>query len=516
MSATTQPRAPKDRRWDAPAYRHISSATPRGDTLVVLFEDGSWVEVDRAQIIRPEARGVRWGEATATPYEIVVPTAGDPIEIPWSTIRAVTDKEYSAHLAEASDEEARQIGLRIRELRERRGFGSKELAERAGITPQSLSRIEHGKHDIVFTTLRRILAAMDYSLADLVVAPREPASVSAVLKRLTEAGLERDLILRRLIPRRLRDRVVRRTSSGDADEGSLAEQLAAAVGGVFGWSAAAILRGEPLSLGPSLPEGVRFKMAVGMDEARAAAYTAYAHVLARIVGDAARVSDVRPVPDDPDALRAEVIGRHGAFTFEALLRYTWDLGIPVIPLRDPGAFHGACWLVNGRPVIVLKQVTDAQARWMFDLLHELKHVASHLSVERPAFVESEEISPHAPVGEERQASRFAGAAILFGRAEELTQRCVAEAGGATERLKRAVQRVAEAEHVPVDALANYIAFRLSRQGQNWWGTANNLQATHPAAWLIARDLLMEHVDMERLDPRARALLGRALLDSWED
>jgi transcriptional regulator with XRE-family HTH domain len=516
MSVTTQQRAPENRRWDVPAYRRISSATPRGDTLVVLFEDGSWVEVDRAQIIRPEARGVRWGEATATPYEIVVPTAGDPIEIPWSTIRAVTDREYSAYLAETSDEEAQQIGLRIRELRERRGLGSKELAERAGITPQSLSRIEHGKHDIVFTTLRRILAAMDYSLADLVVAPREPASVSAVMKRLIETGLDRDLILRRLLPRRLRDRVAGRTGSGGVDEGPLAEQLAAAVGGVFGWSAAAILRGESLSLGRALPEGVRFKMAIGADEARAAAYAAYAHVLARIVHTAAQVPDIQPMPDDPDVLRAEVIDRYGAFTFEALLRYTWDLGIPVIPLRDPGAFHGACWLVDERPVIVLKQVTDAQARWMFDLLHELKHVASHLNAEHPAFVEDEEISPHAPAGEERQASRFAGAAILFGRAEELTQRCVAEAGGATERLKWAVQRVAEAEHVPDDALANYIAFRMSRQGQNWWGTANNLQVTHPAAWVIARDLLLEHLDKERLDPRARALLGRALLDGGED
>ncbi len=515
MSATTERRAPENRRWDVPAYRRISSATPRGDTLVVLFEDGSWVEVDRARIIRPEARGVRWREATATPYEVVVPTAGDPIEIPWSTIRAVTDRDYSAYLAEVADEEARQIGMRIRELRERRGLGSKELAERAGITPQSVSRIEHGKHDIVFTTLRRILAAMDYSLADLVIASRESAPVAAVMRRLTDTGLDRDLILRRLIPRRLRERLAGRTGS-DADEGSLAEQLAAAVGGVFGWSAAAILRGEPLSLARALPNDVRFKMAIGTDEARAVAYTAYAHVLARIVADATRAPVARRVPDDPDALQAEVIDHHGAFTFEALLRYTWDLGIPVIPLRDPGAFHGACWLVNGRPVIVLKQVTDAQARWMFDLLHELKHVASHLDAAHPTFVEKEEISPHAAAGEERQASRFAGDAILSGRAEELTQLCVAEAGGATERLKRAVQRVAEAEHVPVDALANYIAFRLSRQGQNWWGTANNLQVTRPAAWTIARDLLLERLDMDRLDPRARALLKRSLSDEEED
>ncbi len=46
---------------------------------------------------------------------------------------------------------------------------SKELAERAGITPQSLSRIENGKHDVVFKTLQKILGAMGYALKDLAV-----------------------------------------------------------------------------------------------------------------------------------------------------------------------------------------------------------------------------------------------------------------------------------------------------------------------------------------------------------
>lgn len=36
------------------------------------------------------------------------------------------------------------------------------------ITPQSMYRIEHGKHDVVLTTLGKILAAMGYSYGDLV------------------------------------------------------------------------------------------------------------------------------------------------------------------------------------------------------------------------------------------------------------------------------------------------------------------------------------------------------------
>jgi len=79
----------------------------------------------------------------------------------------LTDAAYSAHLAKAAAEQARKIGRRLGQLRKARGLKSKELAERAGITPQSLSRIEHGKHDLAFSTLQKLLGAMGYELKDL-------------------------------------------------------------------------------------------------------------------------------------------------------------------------------------------------------------------------------------------------------------------------------------------------------------------------------------------------------------
>jgi DNA-binding XRE family transcriptional regulator len=99
-----------------------------------------------------------------------VPTLDGLVEISWSAIRALTDRDYAAHLAAAAQEQARLVGLRIKALREQRGLTSKELASRAGISPQSLSRIENGHHDVVYTTLQRILAAMGASLKDLVAA----------------------------------------------------------------------------------------------------------------------------------------------------------------------------------------------------------------------------------------------------------------------------------------------------------------------------------------------------------
>ena len=71
-------------------------------------------------------------------------------------------------MSEAAAEQARTIGSKIRELRQARGLTARELAARTGITPQSVYRIEHGKHDVVLTTLGKILAAMGYTYRDLV------------------------------------------------------------------------------------------------------------------------------------------------------------------------------------------------------------------------------------------------------------------------------------------------------------------------------------------------------------
>lgn len=164
-------------KWDTKAYRRMVSARYQDGKLRVLFEDGAWVDLKPEQVLPPDTNGIQWERLSTAPYEITVPSEHGDVAIPWSTVRAVTDKEYSAHLVDAAEEQARQIGRRIRELRESRGLTSKELAGRAGIAPQSLSRIELGRHDVVFTTLQRILAAMGCSLKDLVNSAQEPVPV---------------------------------------------------------------------------------------------------------------------------------------------------------------------------------------------------------------------------------------------------------------------------------------------------------------------------------------------------
>ena len=62
----------------------------------------------------------------------------------------------------------------------------------------------------------------------------------------------------------------------------------------------------------------------------------------------------------------------------------------------------------------------------------------------------------------------------------------------------------------VGALANYLAFRLSWDGFNWWGTAANLQRGSGDPWKIARDVFMERHPYRIDDEIDRALLDRAL------
>lgn len=87
-----------------------------------------------------------------------------------------------------------------------------------------------------------------------------------------------------------------------------------------------------------------------------------------------------------------------------------------------------------------------------------------------------------------------------------------QAGGDVGRLKGAVQRIAATEGVAVDALANYLAYRLSLQDINWWGAATNLQPTDANPWAVARNVLLEHMDVDVLNDADRQLLLRALAE----
>ncbi len=79
-----------------------------------------------------------------------------------------------------------------------------------------------------------------------------------------------------------------------------------------------------------------------------------------------------------------------------------------------------------------------------------------------------------------------------------------------EWLKSAVQKVAAKHNLRVDLLANYLAYRLSLEGQNWWGTATRLQSTQNDPWQEVRDFVVGYLKWDALSATDRDLLSQAL------
>ena len=203
--------------------------------------------------------------------------------------------------------------------------------------------------------------------------------------------------------------------------------------------------------------------------------------------------------------------------FKSALSFAWDLGVVVLPLNDAGAFHGACWRIDGVNVIVLKQPLRYPARWLFDLLHEIRHAGESPDADEFEVVEEPEVSDERRNSkEEQEASWFAGQVSLDGRAEEFVKECLALAKNDLRGLKKALTVVAAERGISASVLANYMAFRLSLQGENWWGVAANIQDKSFDPLTVARNLFFERFHFNELSQSDSNLLSLALHDEVLD
>lgn len=169
MTVTTAPASTS--RWDTSRYMRMVDVRYDDGHVVVCFEDGARARVDVARLVPTPPPGLRWDALRFDRYEIVVPTDGDDVEIPWLAIRTLTDGEFAAHLHAASAKEAREVGRRIGELRRGLGLDLDALATRATVSPATLDRIERGEDGVGLPTLQRVLAAMGQGMDDLAVGP---------------------------------------------------------------------------------------------------------------------------------------------------------------------------------------------------------------------------------------------------------------------------------------------------------------------------------------------------------
>jgi transcriptional regulator with XRE-family HTH domain len=380
------------------------------------------------------------------------------------------------------------------------GLTQRELAERLGMREQQIQRYEASRYDgATFTRMVDVADAIGLRVRkrlDLL----NIASPEAVMKRLQSIGLGPDFIRKRIAP------------DLEFNEGNLAT-IASRVGSIFGWSPEVLLGSgalDPIQMGGAT---ARFKMPKGRDARSATVYTAYAHRLATVCANAMAGEPRYPVPTDWQEFRRILLDRYEAVDFQNVLALAWDLGIVVLPLNDPGAFHGACWRINGVNVIVLKQALRYPARWLFDLLHEMRHAGDRPDDREFEVIEGPEVSDERRLSEdERVASWFGGQVALEGRAEDLVKESLEIASGDLRRLKRAVESVSIRRSVPASQLANYMAFRLSLQGENWWGVAANLQDKSYDPLVFARRTFFERFSFASVSDPDAGLLSLALHD----
>jgi transcriptional regulator with XRE-family HTH domain len=176
-------------RWDEASYQRIAAASGQGSELSVTFENGDELRFDIGRLVALGGEAPDWAALRTEPFEVEFEFGGEEVILSWLSIRSLLDDELAAHLARSAESEAEQVGHRLRVLRERRGLSGRQLAERVGIAPQSLSRIERGRHDIVFSKVQQLLAAMSYNLSDLEAASAIEVAPSRIRKALAQAGL---------------------------------------------------------------------------------------------------------------------------------------------------------------------------------------------------------------------------------------------------------------------------------------------------------------------------------------
>lgn len=380
------------------------------------------------------------------------------------------------------------------------GLSQRGFADFIGIDENELIEFENSHYkDASSEILTKAAEALDVELPENTLQFVSSTTPRELFRQLKEIGLDRNFILQRIAPRDL-VKDIRSLSTTDLLE------TVAVVKRVFGLD---IEDKHDISFIPTT--GLRFKMPSGVNEQRANIYTSYAFYVGQLVLKATAHIEQKKVPSSAESMRSSILHKYGSMTFENVLRYVWeDLGIPVLPLNDPGSFHGVFWRMGGRNIIILKQRNFAVARWLFDLLHEVYHASQEPELSERTIIEFDDVKEMKNSDEELRANSFAWDSILEGRAEELMEECITLSGYRLNRLKTAVQRVATKEDVPVDSLANYIAFRLWENGKNWWPAAATLQTNSIDPWAVTRDMLLQKADFGKLEDTDKRFLFQSL------
>jgi transcriptional regulator with XRE-family HTH domain len=480
--------------WLESGYADIVSARRSDSDVEVEFANGDVVVTSattlgisandfRLEVDRDEALSIR-----------AVAADGQSFEISWTQIRAATDPDFAQEMRRRDAEESRRLGLRLRALREDRNISQRDLAAMVGMTPPQLSKIESGTFDLRVSTVQTLLRAMNSTFADIAGADVPEVSQRTLRKRAEEAGVPVE-VTNRLIAHTTRLRFVRALSRA------------------FGWADEALVAGVPST--PRVSGALRFK-SVRAQEPKESPLVNLAYTISLIVREAADVPTHQSLPSDAAKIREQACENYGEVTLGSLLRWMWRSGIPAIPLHGRGGFSAAAWVIGDVPTVVLKESRELGVFWLFDLAHEVGHIArGHIT--KTGVVDVDSPTPTADSdAQEQEASDFA-LQLLLPNHEALLDDVRREARGSHLRFKGAVASVAKRAQISPGLLGMIAAYELTEVGEykDRWGSATNLARPEGAGRPVVQEVAREHVALDRVSDVDATLL-RALVLATDD
>jgi len=385
----------------------------------------------------------------------------------------------------------------------------KDLAKRLGVKEQQVQRWEANDYSgASFTALKDVMARLGVEIREEIFLPSKNLRAEAFLDYLERIGLPNEFFLNHIV------------SAPDAAKfrkdklrAGLREIITAAsrIARVFKADVHDLLQMRPVQLLSGPTPAARFKLISRRKPELVNPYVVYAHYIAGLVERCTVDAKANDLPSSFHEFHAVLTKRNEPMTFAHAVEFLWDHGVVILPLREVGLFHGAVWKIRNRPVIILKQSTLLESRWLYDLLHELAHLLKGHVTDDVAVIEEQPISPDVDDPQEDEANDWAEDVIFDGNSEAIEAACAKECGSNLRLLKQVVPTVAARFNVNCGALANYMAYRLASEGKDWWGAAHNLQQpTTDKPFETARALLVRRADFNRLNQVDRDLLMRAL------
>ena len=369
------------------------------------------------------------------------------------------------------------------------GLSQKQLGEMVGLPEQQIQRYESNEYESTsLSRIKEIADALNLKIDEHITIQPNIFSPKKLFKKMNSVGISPDFILKKILPPRLSAKFENDETISDL----LGLEASHHIGKVFGIKPGSIFKSAPLVFDTSPLAKVRYKMAKNTNKRKLHAHAIYAHYIALLVSQATKHKPKKKIPDNPSVIRKDIIAEYGEITFEAILRYIWNLGIPVLVL-DSMSFHAACFKDKDRNIIVLTQKTDYDARWMFDLLYELYHASQSTG----DTVEGETQLRDNKNKAERIASEFADYVLLGTDPHELVK-CLEVSDWSAPQIKKNMQKITKEKNIRKDVLADHIAFGMSSgQKQTFWQTSSLQKQSADAREMIC-DQLIENLDFGTL------------------